>query len=99
MPIPTCTADRLERSPILATTRIPAWVLWRGRVQWFICGPGPQAMHPCSAADYTGRAPKMTAREKRIAEKALAILEANHRDNNDIGPKEIQRIVTGASGS
>jgi hypothetical protein len=89
----TCTADHLARngSPHNSTH---FWQLWRGCAQWFICGPGPAAMLPCSAADYTGRAPKMTSRESRIAHKALQTLEARHHNDLTIGPKEIQHILT-----
>jgi hypothetical protein len=95
MKIPICTADHHLRHG--TAHRIHVWHLHRGTAQWFICGPGPAAMLACSAPDYTGRSPKMTDREKRIAHKAIEILEANHRENTEAGPKEIQHALTQAA--
>lgn len=92
MPIaPSCLADRIEREAV--NLPVQRWHLHRGHVQWFICGPGAEAMHPCSAPVYEGRHPTIGHREAFIAAEALRFLDKHHRQDRDLGPSEIQRIL------
>lgn len=89
---PSCHADRLDRETV-NLSNIQRWHLHRGTVQWFICGPGSHAMHPCSASVYEGRQPTIGVREAAVARKAIGILDERHRHNNELGPADIQRIL------
>ena len=89
---PSCLADRIERDAV-QLPNIQRWHLHRGTVQYFICGPGADAMHPCSAPVYQGRHPTIGVREALVARKALGILDDRHRHSRDIGPADIQRIL------
>lgn len=89
---PSCLADRVERDAV-QLPNIQRWHLHRGTVQWFICGPGADAMHACSAPVYEGRHPTIGWREAVVARKALGILDERHRYSKDLGPADIQRIL------
>jgi hypothetical protein len=92
---PSCLADKVERDTIQLP--VQRWHLHRGTVQYFICGPGSAAMHPCSAPVYQGRYPTITVREGAIARKAIDILHDRHGQNRDAGPKDIQAALNEAA--
>jgi hypothetical protein len=92
---PSCLADKVERNTIQLP--VQRWHLHRGTVQYFICGPGPAAMHPCSQPVYQGRYPTISVREGVIARKAIAILTTYHGQNKDAGPKVIKDALKEAA--
>lgn len=92
--------------PSLAVAESPAihpaavierWHIWRGTVRYFLVGPGPQAMHPCSEPDYVSHRPTMTPKESAIAKAALALLEQRHRYDKEAGVKEIKLALAQAA--
>jgi hypothetical protein len=92
---PSCLADRIDRDTV-RFQNIQRWHLHRGTVQWFICGPGADAMLACSAPDYEGRHPTIGRREAAVARKAIGLLDEFHRHSRNLGPADIQRVLNEA---
>jgi hypothetical protein len=65
-----------------------------GTIRLWIIGPGSDAMHPASEAYYSGRIG--TDLERQIAQRAVRILNAHHRDR-EAGATEIQAAINQAA--
>jgi hypothetical protein len=84
------SADTHKTPPAL----IEKWRMEVGMIRLWIIGPGSDAMHPASEAYYSGRIG--TDLERQIAQRAIRILDATHRDHN-AGAAEIQAALNQAA--
>lgn len=89
--------ETIHQSPSNPDAVIERWHIWRGTIRYFLVGPGPKAMHPCSEPDYANRRPVMTSREAALAKTALGLLEQRHRQDKEAGVAEIQLALADAA--
>lgn len=73
---------------------VEKWRMEVGTIRLWIIGPGSDAMHPASEAYYSGRIGSDL--ERQIAQRAVRILDATHRDHN-AGATEIQAAIDQAA--
>jgi len=91
--MPRCHNLPRASAPVLAPGN--AWELHTGHVKLFIVGPGENDWFACSAPHYHG--PVGTPREREIANRAVKILNLNHRHARDIGRPAFDAILKQAA--
>lgn len=69
----------------------PHWQVVIGHMRLFIMGPGPNAWFPVSLP--TSKGSPGTPKERRIAHAAVSILMEKHREDREIGPSVIRRVL------
>ncbi len=92
---PYCHADHVARHGEYPCP-VNRWHIWRGTVQWFIVGPGANAMQACSKPVYIGRHPTIGAREAAVARVAIRNLSERHAQDKELGPEEIRTFIAQA---
>ncbi len=85
-----CAADRIANRQEPAAKE-PTWELYVGNIQLVIIGPGDNQWYPVSKAAYAG--PTGTPEERLIATRAVAHLNANHADGEDVTKATITAII------
>lgn len=75
---------RAPHNPENLVPQFPVWEIWQGHAFIYLVGPGPKAMHQC------GRG---TVEDRKLAERALVILNERHRENNEAGEAEILAVL------
>ena len=73
-PVPAAAATRWVTPR--ATTGDPVWEIYRGLHKYYLVGPGPGAMVPISAPDYSKTPPKLSLHELQCARRAIKRLKA-----------------------
>ncbi len=83
-----CTADRLRPEQTAAGK---TWEVYIGIIQVVIIGPGENQWYPVSRGNYGG--PVGTPEERLIADRTVAILNANHPSGDGVTKATITMIL------
>lgn len=77
--------------PTFVPEYVYQWQVFVGSMRLFIVGPGGNAWFPVSIPTSTGQVG--TFEEHKVAQDAVIIMSARHRENKDAGPDEIRQAL------